>query len=224
MEEQMLTSKNQHAYFYIPLMYLGVFFAAALIGADLLTYKLINVFGFTASAALIFFPLTYAIGDITTEVYGKSIAMRLVLISIGAEFYVDTVLSLVSHLPSSAEINLSSAFTKVLGPLQGIFWGNIIALTASALMNVAVMSRLKSIYKGHYFIIRSLIATFSSEIVYIIIAYTIWFVGRVSIQTLLTMMAISMLFKIIFALVVAYPSIVITRRIASEDPRGMMRK
>ena len=101
----------------------------------------------------------------------------------------------------------------MLQPLQGVFWGNIVALVISALMNVAVMSKLKKLYKGRYFIIRSLIATFSSEIVYVIIAYTIWFVGRVPVETLVIMMAISMSFKIIFALLAAYPSALISRRI-----------
>ncbi len=215
---QTLNSKNQYASFYIPLLYLGVFFAAAVIGADILTYKLISVFGLTASAALIFFPLTYAIGDITAEVYGRPIAMRMVFISICAEFYVDTILSLVSHVNSPAAMDLAPAFTTVLKPLQEIFWGNLIALIISAVMNVMVMSKLKLIYKGHYFVTRSLIATFSSEIVYIIIAYSIWFVGKIPLNTLCTMMIISMSFKVIFALVVAYPAVLITRYIEKQQP------
>lgn len=214
----MTTSDNQFARYYTPLIYLGIFFVAAIIGADILTYKLISVFGLTASAALIFFPLTYAIGDIAAEVYGKHIAARLVLIAISAEFYVDTILSLTSRLPSPAEATISASFTDVLQPLQGIFWGNIVALVISALMNVMVMSKLKRLYKGRHFIIRSLIATFSSEIVYVIIAYTIWFVGRVPVETLLIMMAISMSFKIIFALLAAYPSALISSHIMALHP------
>ena len=207
-----------YAHYYTPLIYLGIFFATAIIGADLLTYKLISVWGYTASAALIFFPLTYALGDITAEVYGRPIAVPMVLIAIGAEFYVDTLLSCMSHLDSPSAMDHSSAFTTVLGPLQEVFWGNVTALAISALMNVIVMSKLKSLYKGRYFIIRNLIATFSSEIVYVIIAYSIWFVGRVPLPTLLTMMAVSKSFKVIFALVVAYPSMLMTRRIAALNP------
>jgi len=214
----MTNQDNRHARYYTPLMYLGIFFVAAIIGADILTYKLIIVFGYTASAALIFFPLTYAIGDIAAEVYGKKIAARLVLVAIGAEFYVDTVLSLTSRLPSPAETTIAASFTDVLQPLQGVFWGNIIALVISALMNVTVMSKLKTLYKGRYFIIRNLIATFSSEIVYVIIAYTIWFVGRVPVKTLLIMMTISMSFKIIFALIAAYPSALISSRMMALRP------
>ena len=137
----MTSHHSQYARYYTPLMYLGIFFVAAIIGADVLTYKLISVFGFTASAALIFFPLTYAIGDIAAEVYGRHIAAKLVLIAICAEFCVDTVLSLASSLPSPAEMTIAASFTDVLQPLQGIFWGNIIALVISALMNVTVMSK-----------------------------------------------------------------------------------
>jgi uncharacterized PurR-regulated membrane protein YhhQ (DUF165 family) len=63
------------AFNFVPLMCLSIFFIAAIIGADVLTYKLIYLFGFTASAAIIFFPLTYLISDITVEVYGQKTAL-----------------------------------------------------------------------------------------------------------------------------------------------------
>ncbi len=204
----------------IPLMYLSIFFIAAIIGADLLTYKLIYFFGFTASASIIFFPLTYTISDITVEAYGKKTALHMLGIAVLAEFYVDTLLSKLSLLNTNNLDQLNSAYQLILKPLQEIFWGNLIALALSALMNVLVMNKLKKMYKGHYFIIRTFIATFSSELIYIVIAYAIWFWGVVSVPTLITMMLVSMSFKIVFALVLAYPAKLFTQKILGINFAG----
>lgn len=134
-------------------------------------------------------------------------------IAILAEFYVDTLLSFISTVNADNMEPLHSAFKLILRPLQEVFWGNLIALAVSAFMNVLVMDKLKTLYKGRYFIIRTLIATFSSELVYIIIAYTIWFWGGLPIETLYTMMIVSMSFKIVFATVLAYPSKLFTQKI-----------
>lgn len=83
-------------------------------------------------------------------------------------------------------------------------------------MNVLVMNKLKQKYQGRYFIIRTFVATFSSELVYIVIAYGIWFWGVVPLPTLLTMMVVSISFKIVFAIVLAYPAKVFTQKIIGQ--------
>jgi uncharacterized PurR-regulated membrane protein YhhQ (DUF165 family) len=140
----------------------------------------------------------------------------MLFIAITAEFYVDTLLSLISTLDLTNGEQLESAFKLVLSPLQKIFWGNLIALALSALMNVVVMNKLKNCYQGRFFIIRSFMATFSSELVYIVVAYTLWFWGKMPVATLISMMIVSMSFKIIFAMVLAYPAQLITKKIITS--------
>ncbi len=134
-------------------------------------------------------------------------------IGVLAEFYVDTLLSKLSLLNSNNLDQLNNAYELILKPLQTVFWGNIIALAISALMNVLVMNKLKNRYKGNYFIIRTFIATFSSELVYIVIAYAIWYWDVVPLSTLTTMMCVSMSFKIVFAVILAYPAKLFTQAI-----------
>src|SRR3989338_10707404 len=54
-------------------------FSALLIGMNLLGGKIITVFGVAASVAVFMVPLTFAITDISTELYGRSFTRRLTL-------------------------------------------------------------------------------------------------------------------------------------------------
>jgi uncharacterized integral membrane protein (TIGR00697 family) len=218
-----MMNANQHkgaeAYF-LPLLYLGVFYITAMIAADLLTYKMVAVFGKTVSFALFIFPLTYSIGDITAEVFGKKVAIRLVLITLFADFLIDTALSLISHSPSPGMLgDMSKSIADVFSPLQQVFWGNLAGIAIGSIVNVSLMSKLKRLYHSKYFLLRSIGSTFCGEIIYTIIAYSIWFVGRVSWHDIEVMIAVSMGFKIIFAAISAVPSFYISRHLCLKGSK-----
>lgn len=215
--QDLTTAQKQNAHFFMPLVYLGMFYITAIIMADVATYRLFVIDGLVASSSLFFFPLTYSISDITTEVYGKRIALKLIFCAVIAEFFSDMGLSFITHVSSLPDMVMTNAaFSTVLGSLPRVFLSNVTALVLGAVLNVTIMYRLKEAYKGRYFVIRSIISTFSGEIVYVIVVYLITFVGKVPMREILVMMCVSMSFKIIFALIVAFPCAWIAHRIAKR--------
>jgi uncharacterized integral membrane protein (TIGR00697 family) len=217
MVEKPFTLKEDPIYFYLPLLYLGIFYVTAIIMADIVTYKLINFSGLVASASLFVFPLTYAISDIVTEAYGRHVALRLIFVALGAEFFSDGGLALMSHLPSPSDIILTAnSYKIILAELPRIFVSNVFALIIGAILNINLMNKLKNLYHGRFFIIRSIISTLSGEIAYVILVYLFTFVGKVPFNKILIMMSVSMSFKIIFALIIAYPSAVIAHNIVTR--------
>jgi queuosine precursor transporter len=216
------SSENKNIKFYLPLLYLGIFYITAMIAADLLTYKMVSVFGQTISLALIIFPLTYAIGDITAEVFGKSVAIRLVLVTLLADFFIDTALSLSTHVSSPEMLSeMTKSITVVFSPLQHVFWGNLIGISIGSIANVTLMSKLKSQLHSQYFILRSIVSTLCGEIIYTIIAYSIWFVGRTSLHNIEIMIAVSMSFKLFFAALSSIPSLYISRAILARKDSSL---
>ena len=61
------------------LIYLTAVSAGALLISNLAAVKLWNLFGIAVDGGVIVFPLTYIIGDLTVEFYGKKIAKNVVL-------------------------------------------------------------------------------------------------------------------------------------------------
>ena len=54
----------------VPFMLLGILFNICLVASNLLETKVIQVFGITATAGLIVFPISYIINDCIAEVWG----------------------------------------------------------------------------------------------------------------------------------------------------------
>ena len=53
-------------------------FIASLIAANIIAVKLVVVAGLLLPAAVIIFPVSYIVGDVLTEVYGYSMARRVI--------------------------------------------------------------------------------------------------------------------------------------------------
>ena len=79
------------------------------------------------------------------------------------------------------------------------------------------MSMLKRIYHSKYFLLRSIASTFCGEIIYTIIAYLIWFVGKTSLHDIEVMIAVSMGFKLVFAAIASIPSFYISHQLCLKE-------
>ena len=60
------------------LVVVAAVFVTALITSNIIAVKLVVIVGEVLPAAIILFPLSYIIGDVLTEVYGYSVARRVI--------------------------------------------------------------------------------------------------------------------------------------------------
>lgn len=82
------------------LIYLTAISAGALLISNLAAVKLWNLFGIAVDGGVIVFPLTYIIGDLTVEFYGKKIAKNVVLAGLLVNIIAVLVFTIVIALAS----------------------------------------------------------------------------------------------------------------------------
>ena len=72
----------------IPFMLLGILFNICLVASNLLETKVVQVFGITATAGLIVFPISYIINDCIAEVWGFKKARLIIWSGFASNFLV----------------------------------------------------------------------------------------------------------------------------------------
>ena len=92
-------ARRHFRYFdYVMAAFVAILLLSNLIGAA----KLATVWGFTFGAGILFFPLSYVIGDVLTEVYGYANARRCVWMGFAAMLFMAFMSYVVVAMPPAA--------------------------------------------------------------------------------------------------------------------------
>ncbi|API86677.1 queuosine precursor transporter [Francisella uliginis] len=184
---------------------LNMLFIVAIIMADLLTYKLVDFIGFTATLGIIIYPLSYTVSDIITECFGKSIAIRVMIVGLIIEVLLDYFLTIASHIPNVLNPDYADAFLKSMGGMGTIATGSLVAALFGYFTNILIMSGLKKRNIIKSFFKRSVISSICGETIFICVGYTIWFYGTgLSMKTIFGLMMVSLVSKVIFSLMYSF--------------------
>src|SRR5690242_4547337 len=124
------TTPKKMPYKYI--LFLSMFFVTIDLSAVSMAYKLVslnNLFEINSGATFIF-PITYALGDIITEVYGYNMARKLIWFSLFFQFIFAFLITAVIHLPSPLfwqnEFNYTIVFGSIIRFVSAAAIANII--------------------------------------------------------------------------------------------------
>jgi len=128
-------------------------------------------------AGVIFFPLTFAIQDITTEVYGFAKSRHMVWLSLGMMAFYILYTQIAIHLPSGHALiyQENAAFNTVYGSIPRQFLSLIVSMLTGMLLNDFLISRLKVIYGGRYLWARIIFSTMIGEAVLNIVGLIVGF-------------------------------------------------
>ena len=191
--------------------YLAIFatlcmvFVSTIIMSDLLTYKLVNFFGLTATLAIVIYPLSYRVSNIITECFGKGIAISVIIIGLILEVLFDCFLTIASLIPNALNPDYAIAFSTTLGPMSTIATGSLIAALFGYMTNILIMNTLKKKQITKSFYTRSIVSSICGEATFILIGYTIWYYATgLTIKTILSLMCISLVSKIIFSIIYSF--------------------
>lgn len=125
--------------------------------------KLVDVFGVPISITVFYFPFIYIVADILTEVYGYSVARRVLWYTLGARIISALIFWLVANAPPSEAFQNNDAFMKVLGVAPQIALGGTISVFAGDIVNNYILAKMKVWCKGQYQKARLVISTFAGE-------------------------------------------------------------
>ncbi len=170
--------------------------------SDVTAGKLISFFGFPVSVTVLYFPVTYIIGDILTEVYGYSRARKVVWEVLLASVLAGLVYQLVVYLPAANGFNANDAYVTVFGSVPRILLGGWIAVWVGGILNDYVLAKMKVWTNGKYLWTRTIGSTIVSEFANTALFYTIALSGilpsNILVQAILTGWMIKVAVEVIF--------------------------
>ena len=128
-------------------------------------------------AGILFFPLSYVIGDVLTEVYGYARARRVIWAGFGATLFMAMMAWIVVALPPAPGWTNQPAYEAVFGQVPRIVLASVCAFWAGEFVNSYVMARMKIWTAGRHLWTRTIGSTFVGQGVDSLIFYPLAFWG-----------------------------------------------
>lgn len=182
-------------------------FVAILICSNLIgAAKLVQFFEFKIGgwnvgmfgAGILFFPLSYVLGDVLTEVYGYARARRVVWMGFAAVMFMAFMAWVVVAMPPAPGWEGQAAYEAVFGLTPRIVIASMVAFWAGEMANAFVMARMKVMSGGKHLWQRTIGSTVVGQGVDSLLFYPIAFLGIWSVNQVLTVLATNYLLKVLW--------------------------
>ena len=178
-------ARRHFRYFeYMMAAFVAILLLSNLIGAS----KLASVHGYTFGAGIMFFPISYVLGDVLTEVYGYANARRCVWAGFAALLFMAFMSYVVVALPPAAGWDGQAAYVSVFGSTWRIVAASVLAFWAGEFVNNFVLAKMKILTGGGKLWTRTIGSTVFGQAVDSAIFYPIAFLGTWSNAQVLTVL------------------------------------
>lgn len=154
----------------------------------------IGVFG----AGILFFPLSYVLGDILTEVYGYARARRVVWAGFAGVIFMAFMAWVVVAMPPAPGWEGQGAYKAVFGMTPRIVAASVAAFWAGELANAFVMARMKVMTQGRHLWTRTIGSTVVGQGVDSLLFYPIAFLGVWPTSQVFTVLVTNYVLKVLW--------------------------
>jgi queuosine precursor transporter len=175
---------------------MAAFVAILLLSNVIGAAKPAQLWGFTFGAGILFFPLSYIIGDVLTEVYGYSRARRCVWVGFCAVLFMAFMSWVVVSLPPAPGWEGQAAYESVFGQVPRIVLASVAAFWAGEFVNAFVLAKMKIWTKGKHLWSRTIGSTIFGQGVDSLIFYPLAFAGVWETSTVVTVMVTNWALKV----------------------------
>ncbi|GAA0728398.1 queuosine precursor transporter [Sphingomonas japonica] len=158
--------------------------------------KLAAVGGFVFGAGILFFPVSYVLGDVLTEVYGYARARRCIWAGFAALLFLAVMCWVVVSLPPAPGWEGQAAYEAVFGQVWRIVVASIVAFWAGEFVNSFVLAKLKVATGGRHLWTRTIGSTVVGQAIDSLLFYPIAFLGIWSTEQVLTVMVTNWALKV----------------------------
>ncbi len=128
-------------------------------------------------AGILFFPVSYVIGDVLTEVYGYARARRVIWAGFAAVVFMAFMAWVVVALPPAPSWTNQAAYETVFGQVPRIVFASVCAFWAGEFVNSYVLARMKIWTGGRHLWTRTIGSTVFGQAVDSAIFYPLAFLG-----------------------------------------------
>ncbi len=149
-------------------------------------------------ARILFFPLSYVIGDVLTEVYGYANARRCVWTGFVALLFMAFMSFVVVAMPPAEGWSGQAAYESVFGSTWRIVLASVLAFWAGEFVNSFVLAKMKVWTQGRMLWTRTIGSTVFGQGVDSLIFYPVAFIGIWSTDQVLTVMVTNWLLKVLW--------------------------
>ena len=158
--------------------FVAILLLSNLIGASKPSYvTLPNGTQWSFGAGVLFFPVSYIIGDVLTEVYGYANARRVIWTGFAALLFMAFMAAVVVALPPAAEWPGQEAYEFVFGNSWRIVLASMVAFWAGEFANSFVLARMKVWTRGRLLWTRTIGSTVVGQGLDSLIFYPLAFYG-----------------------------------------------
>jgi uncharacterized integral membrane protein (TIGR00697 family) len=163
---------------YVMAAFVAILLLSNLIGASKPSYlTLPNGVQWSFGAGVMFFPVSYIIGDVLTEVYGYANARRVIWTGFAALVFMAFMAWVVVALPPAADWPGQDAYEFVFGNSWRIVLASMAAFWAGEFANSFVLAKLKVLTKGRLLWTRTIGSTVVGQGLDSLIFYPLAFYG-----------------------------------------------
>ena len=170
---------RQFRYFdYVMVAFVTILLLSNLIGAGkraVVDLPLIGPWPF--GAGVLFFPVSYVIGDVLTEVYGYAHARRCIWAGFVALLFMVVMSVVVVALPPDAGWTGQAAYEAVFGQTPRIVFASVFAFWAGEFVNSYVLARMKIWTQGKMLWTRTIGSTVFGQAIDSALFYPLAFLG-----------------------------------------------
>lgn len=168
------TERPQGAYSHRFVIVAAVFITC-LITANIISVKLIDLWGLIVPAGVIIFPLSYIVGDILTEVYGYATARRVIWLGFLCNLIAVAAIWAAGALPPAGFWKGQAAYQTILGFTVRLLAASFLAYLVGEFANSYVMARMKVATAGRHLWSRTIASTLIGQgldsLVFITVAF-----------------------------------------------------
>ena len=174
------SAQHQFRYYeYVMAAFVAILLLSNIIGASKqATIDLPYIGPWSFGAGVMFFPLSYIIGDVLTEIYGYARARRVIWTGFAALVFMAFMSWVVVSLPPAAGWGGQAAYESVFGNAWRIVAASMIAFWAGEFANSMIMAKMKVATKGKHLWTRTIGSTIVGQGVDSLLFYPIAFWGQ----------------------------------------------
>ena len=188
-------ARRHFRYFdYVMAAFVAILLLSNLIGAA----KLSTMAGFTFGAGILFFPVSYVLGDVLTEVYGYANARRCIWAGFAAMLFMAFMSWVVVAMPPAQVWDGQAAYESVFGLVPRIVIASMLAFWAGEFVNSFVLAKMKIWTQGKHLWSRTIGSTFFGQAVDSLIFYPVAFLGIWETEAVLTVMLTNWVLKVLW--------------------------
>jgi len=159
-------------------------FITCLITANIISVKLIDVFGLVLPAGVLIFPISYITGDVLTEVYGYTQARRVIWLGFFCNLLVVIAIWLGNVMQPAGFWQGQTAYELILGYTPRLLIASFLAYLAGEFLNAFVMAKMKILTQGRWLWTRTISSTLVGQGLDSMVFISLAFFGAIPIKAL----------------------------------------